>query len=200
MTNSRVAVMLVASALAAAMAAAQTTPPWQALVGSWKLNTTLSDSPSRDDAGAGQRPGPPASGRFPGGEELGGTGPGGPGDDRPPQGPPAFAKALRIELLDEGIRITSDDGHSRELVATGVPVERQRGGTTVTETVTWQTDRLVIVDSASDRPAMTETFGLAEDGSGRLIHTIQLPDRGSSESHTVKWVYDRNTAGSDGGK
>ena len=195
MTRSGVAVMIVAGALVAGTAAAQTTRPWRVLVGSWALNTTLSDAPPADGTGSGERQVPPPTGRFPGGDDFSG---GGPGGGRPPQGPPPVARTLQIDLLDDGVRITTDDGRTRELAATGIPVERQRGPMTVTETVTWQDDTLVIVAVAADRPAMTETFALASDGSGRLVHALTLPARGSSKAPTVKSVYDRSTSATGG--
>jgi len=189
--------MIVAGALVAETAAAQTAPPWRVLVGSWTLNTTLSDTPTADGAGTGERQGPPPTGGFPGGDDLSG---GGHGGGRPPQGPPPVARTLQIDLLDDGVRITTDDGRTRELAATGVPVERKRGPMTVTETVTWQDDTLVIVAAAADRPAMTETFALASDGSGRLVHALNLPARGSSKARTAKSVYERGASSTGDGR
>jgi hypothetical protein len=201
MTIARASAALLAAFVLTLPIAARTGSPGAALVGTWKRNDSLSDAkmpepPARGDRSAGgPGGGPPPNGGPPPGSEMGG-GRGGRPVGPPPKGdrsgPPIGAEVLRIGVQGTEVRIAADSREVRILTADGTPVERQRGKGTVTETADWEGAVLVVSTTAPDRPALRETLALAEDGSDRLVQTVQLPARGSEEPRTLRWVYDRS--------
>lgn len=203
MTLARAAAALLAAVLVGVPLAAQTATPGAALAGTWKRNDSLSDAKTPEPPSKGDRPGggpgggpggPPPSGGPPPGEMGGGRGPR--PDGAPPRGekggPPGGADVLRVAVQGTEVRIAADDRQVRILTADGSAVERQRGSETVTEVASWEGATLVVTTTAPGRPALRETLSLADDGSGRLVQTVQLPARGSEEPRTLRWVYDRS--------
>lgn len=203
MTIARASAALLAALLVGIPVAAQTTTG-TTLAGTWKRNDSLSDAKAPEPTSGGERPhgapgggpggGPPPNGGPPPGGTGGGRGPSGEG--APPRGekggPPGGADVLRIVVQGTEVRIAADSREVRILTADGTAVERERGRGTVTETAKWEGGALVVATTAPDRPALRETFSVAEDGSGRLVQTVQLPARGSGEPRTLRWVYDRS--------
>ena len=135
-------------------------------------------------------------GSYGGEMEPGGSG--GRGGGRAPGDRPRFlggAAAFKLDVLDKEIRLIGDDGRVRMLAPDGQPVERSRGFVTVTETATWENGRLVVTSSDPKGLLVTETLGLAEDGSGHLVHTVQVTHQESGTPRTARWVYERSTDG-----
>ena len=201
MTIARASAAILAAFVLALPVVARAAAPGEALVGTWKRNDSLSDAKTPEPPSTGDRssggPGggpPPNGGPPPGGEMGGGRGgrPGGPPPRGDRSGPPGGADVLRIVVQGTEVRIAADSREVRILAADGTAVERQRGKGTVTETAAWEGAVLVVSTTAPDRPALRETLSLAEDGSGRLVQTVQLPARGSEEPKTLRWVYDRS--------
>jgi hypothetical protein len=202
-----------ATVLGAGVVFAAPPAPGSALTGMWQLNNHLSRAPKRPEGAGGQH----FSGGFGGGGHHGGGMGGGYGDERPegaeggPEGGPeggfgheeaggthhsaamfSAPETIKVDLDGTALRIISPDGHVRILTPDGTPVERERGFVTVTETARWDTGRLVVTSSTPNGRTITETFALADDGSGRLVHTVAMAQAASGESTTARWVYDRS--------
>jgi hypothetical protein len=108
-----------------------------------------------------------------------------------PGGGMGGAKTVKIVVIDNDVRIISAEGNVRVITPNGQAVERQRGFQTVMETARWDTDQLVVSSASEGGPTTSETFALADDGSGRLVHTLRMPPRpDGGELGTITWVYD----------
>lgn len=110
------------------------------------------------------------------------------------------AAALKLDVQDAEVRIITEDGHVRILTPDGQPVKRERGFLTVDETAKWENGRLTVTSSAPNGTLVTETLGLAEDKSGRLVHEVQVTRIDSGTPRTARWVYDRSADGAKAGK
>lgn len=188
------------------------------IAGVWQLNQGLSVAPKAPqgvpdgtmggppDGGMGGRRGggmgPGGSGGMGGsegggmgGRRGGGMGPdGGAGREGGPGGRGALlggAASIKVIFQDQDIHIISADGRVRILTPDGQPVDRERGFFTVSETARWADDRLVITSTTPRGMILTETIGPAEDGSGRLVHTVAMKRATSDETRTARWVYDK---------
>jgi hypothetical protein len=202
------------TALAAAVLLAASPSPGTGLAGTWELNSHLSKAPKRPENSAGGR----FSGGFGGDRHGGGMGgrwgsergegaEGGPprGQEGDRAGGPAGQSGagprggetmfsapatIRVDLEGADVRIISADGHVRIITPDGKAVERERNFVTVTETARWDTGKLVVTSSTPKGRLITETFAIADDGSGRLVHTIAMTRAQSKDTRTATWVYD----------
>lgn len=220
----RVIIALAASAgLVAALAWCQPQAARASLIaGIWQLNTRLSEPPKarEGELGGGRRPGGPdggmggrrddgtgerrGAGMGPGrpggtgGHRGGGMGPdGGRGREGGPGGREAGlggAASIMISLEDGEVHIISGDGRVRILSPNGQPMDRERGFLTVSETARWTDGRLLVTSTTPRGMISTETIGPAEDGSGRLVHTVEMKRAEGGETRSARWVYDK-TAG-----
>ncbi|MGE5235092.1 MAG: hypothetical protein ACM3O7_01940 [Acidobacteriota bacterium] len=207
-----IAGVVAVTALAAGLAFSEPSSPTGALTGMWQLNKRLSAAPKRPEStdsgrvsgpmggGMGGRHGGGTGGRWGGGspegrgEPEGERGPGSQrmGDARDGSGMLGAAATIKVDLDGNDVRIISPDGHVRILTPDGKAVERERGFVTVTEIARWDGDRLVVTSSTPKGRRITETFALADDGSGRLVHTIAVSQADATGSRTARWVYDRS--------
>jgi hypothetical protein len=189
---------VIASALAVTVAGAQEAASPAKLGGVWHLDKSHSEAPRAPEGMSRSHGGFGPGGASVGGRH-GGMRPGGDlalGGGRDVQGTGGLlggAESIKVDVLDNEVRIISDDGHVRIITPDGQPVQRERELMTVTETANWQDGRIIVTTSTEKGLAITETFGLAEDGSGRLVHTIQVMRPDSKEPRTARWVYDSAT-------
>lgn len=96
---------------------------------------------------------------------------------------------IRVEGLE--IRIGSQGGRVRTVLADGRPHQEQRGPREITETAVWQGDALEITASSPEGSIIRETLVLS--GAAQLVHTVRIErPRGFGETRAV-WVYDRRT-------
>ena len=127
----------------------------------------------------------------PGGGPPGGAQGGGPGG--PPGGsdPVTGAASIMVQLEGLEMKIVTGEGRVRTLTIDGQAVERQHGRMTMTETATFKDGQVEVSSVAEEGPTITETFALADDGSGRLVHTVLMPRPDSDEPVRAVYVYDR---------
>lgn len=134
--------------------------------------------------------GPPSGGMGDPGKGEGGARRGGRGEPGGPSDPVTGAASLMVQLDGLTVKLVSGEGRVRSLGLDGQPAKRQRGPGTATETALFKDGRIEISTVPEHGPKVAETLGLAEDGSGRLVHTVLMPRPDSDEPVRAVYVYD----------
>lgn len=200
--------------LGGAAAGAQARPDFS---GSWRLNEKESDNPRAKMAENRRRGG---RGGFPGGGGMGGPGGGmhgggmrgpggrgpggrGPGDDSDVgMGEPGTRAPGRFERLEEHYRtlqirhdepalaVEYGDERGETFYTDGRRIKRDTGERELVEVRARWKDRRVVVERATRRGKLNETFALSPDGT-RLVLVSRT--QGPMGSMTLRRVYERDT-------
>jgi hypothetical protein len=102
---------------------------------------------------------------------------------------PGGEKRLLVASDATGIRFSADGGDVRILTVGGEPVERRQGPVTVSESVSWEGESLLVRSRGPDGRETVERFSLSVGG--RLLHSVTLPGRERDTERTRTWLYDR---------
>lgn len=98
---------------------------------------------------------------------------------------------MEISVDGQTMQLVMGEGRDRVLAVDGQPRKQQRGFMEFTVTAVWREGRVVVTAASPEGPSIKETFSLAGDGSGRLIHTVQMNRPGVESQTRAVWVYDR---------
>jgi hypothetical protein len=97
---------------------------------------------------------------------------------------------LHIEIDATHFHVTGDEGRDRMLALDGTPFVREGRRRRVVQKATVQGAKVVVTNTTDDGRVITETYALADDGSGRMIHTVDAQG-GLSPPMSARWVYER---------
>ena len=100
---------------------------------------------------------------------------------------------MTVTVDAKEFRVDSADGLIRTMPLDGTPVQHSGRRYQAESRAKLTAAGVVITTTSPDGRIISETYALADDGSGRLVHTVDAKG-GMNPPMTARWVYDRDAA------
>jgi hypothetical protein len=106
----------------------------------------------------------------------------------------AFAEALKIAHHEPEIRVTANNGTSRQFYTDGRKARHTApNGESIETTTHWQGEQLIVVNQRAKGMKSTQTYTLAQGGRQMIVST-QITHPRLDRPIELRLVYDANTA------